>query len=57
MEQLMIDAKMTPEFQRGWDAAILAVRRWHEAQASKAMVQAKRGRLPRHACKEGNPSP
>ena len=42
----MTDAKMTPEFKRGWEAAILAVRQWHEAQASKAMVQAKRSRFP-----------
>ena len=39
---------ITPEFQKGWDAALLAVRRWHEAQASKTMVQARRSRFPKN---------
>jgi hypothetical protein len=38
----------TPEFQNGWDAAILAARHWHEAQASKAMIQARRSRFPKN---------
>ena len=32
----MADPKITTEFQRGWDAAMRAVRDWHEAQANKA---------------------
>ena len=43
---------MTAEFKRGWDAAILAVRQWHEAQASKALVQAKRNRFPKNLERE-----
>ncbi len=26
---------ITPEFQRGWDAALLAARDWHELQAQE----------------------
>lgn len=37
----------TAEFQRGWDAALLAARQWHEAQASKSLVQARRSRFPK----------
>ena len=48
----MTDAKITPEFKRGWDAAILGVRQWHEAQASKAMVQARRSRFPKNLERE-----
>ena len=43
---------ITPEFQRGWDAAILAVRQWHEAQAKKTMVQARRSRFPKNLERE-----
>ena len=35
------------EFQRGWDAAILAARSWHEAKAGQAMVQSRRTRFPK----------
>ena len=48
----MTEAKKTPEFNRGWEAAILAVRQWHEAQASKALVQAKRNRFPKNLERE-----
>ena len=48
----MADPNMTPEFKRGWNAAILAVRQWHEAQSSKAMVQAKRSRFPKNLERE-----
>jgi hypothetical protein len=41
-------AAITPEFQRGWDAALQAVRAWHEAQASKSLVQARRSRFPKN---------
>jgi hypothetical protein len=37
----------TPEFQRGWDAAILAVRDWHAAKARQALVQSRRTRFPK----------
>ena len=35
------------EFQRGWDAAILAARRWHEGKAQQAIVQSRRTRFPK----------
>lgn len=45
----MTDAftEITPEFQRGWDAALLAVRYWHESRAKKTLIQAKRNRFPK----------
>ena len=36
-----------PEFQRGWDAALQAVRHWHLAKAKQAMIQSRRSRFPR----------
>ncbi len=36
------------EFDRGWQAAILAARHWHEAQAMQAMVQSRRSRFPKN---------
>ena len=35
------------EFQRGWDAAILAASNWHEAKAKQTLVQARRSRFPK----------
>ncbi len=43
---------ITPEFQRGWDAALLAVRYWHEDQAKKALIQARRNRFPKNLERE-----
>jgi hypothetical protein len=40
------------EFQRGWDAAILAARAWHEAKASQAMIQSRRTRFPKNLERE-----
>lgn len=40
------------DFQRGWDAAIQAVRFWHEAQAKQAMVQSRRSRFPKNLERE-----
>jgi hypothetical protein len=40
------------EFQRGWDAALLAVRSWHEGKASQAMVQSRRTRFPKNLERE-----
>ena len=37
----------TAEFQRGWDAALLAVRDWHVAKAKQALVQSRRTRFPK----------
>jgi hypothetical protein len=41
-------SEITLEFQRGWDAALLAVRYWHESQAKKALIQARRNRFPKN---------
>ncbi len=44
--------EMTPDFQRGWDAALLAARDWHESQAKKTLVQARRSRFPKNLERE-----
>jgi hypothetical protein len=44
----------SPEFQRGWDAAILAVRQWHESQAKKTLAQARRSRFPKNLEREAD---
>ena len=38
---------ITPDYQRGWDAALRAARAWHESQAKKALIQAGRSRFPK----------
>ena len=48
----MNKTEITPEFQRGWEAALLAVRDWHESQAKKARVQAGRSRFPKNLERE-----
>jgi hypothetical protein len=45
-------AGITPEFQRGWDAALIAVRSWHESQATRALIQARRNRFPKNLERE-----
>ena len=40
--------EITSEFQRGWDAALQAARIWHESQAKKALIQARRNRFPKN---------
>jgi hypothetical protein len=40
------------DFQRGWTAALLAVRAWHEAKAKQAMVQSTRTRFPKNLERE-----
>ena len=42
----------TPEFQQGWDAALLAARRWHDSQAKNALIQARRSRSPKNSGRE-----
>ena len=42
-----LPTEITPEFQRVWEAALLAARLWHEAQAKKTLVQARRSRFPK----------
>ncbi len=45
---------ITPEYQRGWDAALRAARYWHEAQAKQAMVQSRRSRFPKNLEREAD---
>lgn len=40
------------EFQRGWDAAILAARSWHEGKAKQALVLSRRSRFPKNLERE-----
>ena len=37
----------TPEFRRGWEAAVLAARCWHEGKAKQTLVLARRSRFPK----------
>jgi len=48
----MAQTKITPEFQRGWDAALTAARQWHEDQAKKTLVQSRRSRFPKNLERE-----
>ena len=42
----------SPEFQRGWDAAIAATRAWHEAKAKQCLVLSRRSRFPKNLERE-----
>jgi hypothetical protein len=44
--------KITADFRRGWDAALLAARHWHESQAKKTLIQARRSRFPKNLERE-----
>ncbi len=48
----MTITEITPEFQRGWDAALRAARDWHESQANKTMIQARHKRFPKNLERE-----
>jgi hypothetical protein len=48
----MAENEITPEFQRGWDAALLAARHWHEAQAKQALILSRRSRFPKNLERE-----
>ena len=48
----MTETEITPEFQRGWDAALQAARHWHESQAKKTQVTARRSRFPKNLERE-----
>jgi hypothetical protein len=45
-------AKPTAEFLLGWNAALLAARHWHESQAKKTLVSARRSRFPKNLERE-----
>ncbi len=45
---------ITPDYQRGWDAALAAVRQWHEAQAKKSLILANRSRFPKNLEREAD---
>jgi hypothetical protein len=40
------------EFRRGWAAALLAARQWHESKAKQAMIQSRRTRFPKNLERE-----
>lgn len=42
----------SPDFMRGWAAALEAARYWHEAQAKQAMVLSTRTRFPKNLERE-----
>lgn len=44
--------QINADFQRGWDAALLAARDWHQSQAKKTLIQAKRNRFPNNLERE-----
>ena len=44
----------SPEFLRGWDAAIAAARAWHEAKAKQTLVAARRSRFPKNLEREAD---
>jgi hypothetical protein len=48
----MSKTEITSEFQRGWEAALLAARDWHESQAKRSLVQARRSRFPKNLERE-----
>ena len=43
---------ITPEFQRGWDAALQAARDWHLSQAKQTLIAARRSRFPKNLERE-----
>ena len=44
--------EVTPEFQRGWDAALIAARTWHKSQAKQSLTRARRSRFPTNSERE-----
>jgi len=48
----MVD--VSEDFQRGWTAALLAARDWHEAKAKQALVQSRRSRFPKSLEREAD---
>lgn len=44
--------KKNADFRRGWEAALLAARAWHEGKAKQAMVQSTRTRFPKNLERE-----
>ncbi len=43
---------MNADYRRGWEAALLAAKQWHEDQATKAMVLSRRTRFPKNLERE-----
>lgn len=48
----MAETDITPDFQRGWNAALAAARLWHQNQAKKTLVLARRSRFPKNLERE-----
>jgi hypothetical protein len=47
-----VTTEESAEFQRGWAAALLAARQWHESKAKQAMIQSRRTRFPKNLERE-----
>jgi hypothetical protein len=45
-------AEITPEFLRGWNAALRAAHDWHQSQAKKTLIQARHSRFPKNLERE-----
>ncbi len=43
----MAKGERSPDFERGWEAAIEAARLWHQSQADQAIVLSRRTRFPK----------
>ena len=50
----MAQTDTTPEFLRGWNAALAAARQWHEDQAKKTLIQSRRSRFPKNLEREAD---
>jgi hypothetical protein len=48
----MSKTEITPEFRDGWEAALLAVRDWHQSQAKQTLILARRSRFPKNLERE-----
>jgi hypothetical protein len=51
-QTIVTNTDRSAEFQRGWDAAILAAREWHESKAKQALVLSRRSRFPKNLERE-----
>ncbi len=45
-------ASESDDYRRGWAAALQAARYWHEAQAKRALIMARRERFPKNLERE-----
>ncbi len=50
----LAETDITQDYRRGWDAALEAVRLWHQDQAKKALIQARKSRFPKNLEREAD---